>query len=102
MALSNYDELASTGHSDPYVVTFTVSGDATYPAGGTPAFAAFMQIKSSGRTPISCTGGTLDGSYTAMYDVDNDKLLVFDPSSAAEVSPADLSGSTFQLTAWCK
>lgn len=102
MALSNVNVLSKIGNTEPYMVVFTVDGDSAYVAGGTADFAAFVQANCEGLTPVSVSGGSLNGAYTVAYDADNDKLMVFDPSSAAEAADGDLSGTSFQLTAWCK
>lgn len=102
MALSSFVKLTQIGNTEPYMVVFTVDGDDAYATGGTADFAEFVQSNCNGLTPVSASGGSLDGAYTVAYDLDNDKLMVFDPSSAAEAGAGDLSGTSFQITAWCK
>lgn len=102
MALSSFVKLDQIGNTEPYMVVFTVDGDSAYVAGGTAAFAAFVQNNCDGLTPITASGFALDGSLTAEYDLDNDKLLVFDPATGAQPADGDLSATSFQFTAWCK
>lgn len=102
MAFTNFSKKNKIGNTEPYMATFTVSGDNAYATGGTAGFAAYVQANLEGLTPVSGSGFATDGSYTCEYNVATNKLMVFDPSSAAEASAGDLSAKTFQVTIWCK
>lgn len=79
----------------------TIVGDASYPTGGTPDFAALVA------TALGITGieieavihqGPVTADFAVAYDKANDKLTARVISTGAQVANAvDLSGTTFEV-----
>lgn len=85
----------------PSAPTFTdrinFAGDGNYPTGGTPGFKAlFNAITKDRRTPLAVIEQDVN-AYSLRYDEANDKLLVIDLNTHAEVANGvNLSALTFR------
>jgi hypothetical protein len=91
-----------------FFIRVSFPGDGAYSAGGTAGFQTFLRAAVDGRAVeiIDIIPGDC-GGYIPVYDKTNDKLKVYEQTDTAtspliETVTADLSGTTFNLTAVCK
>jgi hypothetical protein len=75
----------------------TFIGDAAYPTGGSPGFAALLQsLFGDHRTPLAIISQDCAG-YDAVYDPTNDKVKVYAANNTEVANATNLSAVTFKV-----
>jgi len=105
MALAIITSVNENGQDGSNVICKLVSflGDAAYPTGGTPGFAASLSAAiGRGNLTILAVVPQDCGLHAPVYDAANDKLKVIVGSTGLEVAPGDQSAITYNLLCICE
>lgn len=93
------DDYARSGDASTFKKVYTFKCSSSYATGGDPVTPATDIALQSGDSIVACEVNEETGlnTYTPKYDLTNNKVLLFDKNSGAEVSSTtDVSGATFR------